>query len=124
MLSDVNKYLYNIIIYNINNIIINYKGLNYKIIIKVYNYKIHLDAESRYYKVVFKRFMYCYILTHIVANDEKVLQGDVSFNVKNVDLTSLRQKSNCKQYEGENDRNRCAQACWRRETTRRIPTCT
>jgi hypothetical protein len=35
-----------------------YKGLNYKI---------HLDAELRYYYVVFRRFMYCYILMFTIT---------------------------------------------------------
>jgi hypothetical protein len=37
--------------------------------------------------------------------NKEVHQVAVSFYVKNVDLISLRQKYNYKEYEGENDRN-------------------
>jgi hypothetical protein len=33
-------------------------------------------------------------------------EGDVSFYIKNVDLTSLRQKYNYKEHDGKIDRNR------------------
>jgi hypothetical protein len=40
---------------------------------------------------------------------KKVLQGDVSFYVRNLDLISLRQKYNYKKHEGKHDRNRWTQ---------------
>jgi hypothetical protein len=64
MLNVVYKCLYNGIKYKYDKLQkFKNKGYDYKGL----NYKIQLDADLRYYYIVFGRFMYCYMLVFVVA---------------------------------------------------------